>query len=104
MSKYLKIADRALESMTEQPHRGCKIIKPSATPYELNEFDEISPAFADLVAITEMREKGQVPAHYTATTKCRHCGPVPIFEGCPPKVDGCPWCLNRLAGRAIPRP
>ncbi len=60
-------------------------------------------AFADLVAISEMRERGIVPDHYSATTECRLCGPVPIFEGCPPEVGGCPWCFNRLKGLPIPR-
>ena len=36
---------------------------------------------------------GIVPEHYTNTTKCKHCGTVPIFEGCPPQVIGCPWCF-----------
>lgn len=58
--------------------------------------------FADMLAIDEMRHRGVVPDHYTATTKCRHCGPVPIWEGCPPEVLGCPWCFNRHAGLPIP--
>ena len=61
-------------------------------------------AYADLVAITEMRERGIVPDHYTTTTECKHCGPVPIFEGLPNKVLGCPWCLNRPKGLPIPAP
>ena len=59
-------------------------------------------AFADLLAISEMRERGIIPDHYTATTECKRCGPVPIFEGCPPEVGGCPWCFNRLKGLPIP--
>ncbi len=57
---------------------------------------------ADMVAIIEMREKGLVPDHYTSETECKHCGPVPIFEGCPPQVMNCPWCLNRIKGLPIP--
>ena len=60
-------------------------------------------SFADLLAISEMREGGIVPDHYTSETECKHCGPVPIYEGCPPQVDGCPWCFNRLKGLPIPR-
>ena len=60
-------------------------------------------AFADLLAVSEMRERGIVPDHYTATTECKHCGLVPIFEGCPSKINGCPWCFNRLKGLPIPR-
>ena len=61
------------------------------------------PVAADMVAITEMREKGIVPDHYTATTNCKHCGPVPIFEGNWPESDGCPWCFNRLQGLPPPQ-
>ena len=39
--------------------------------------------FARAVADRLMRKRGKVPAHYTATTTCAHCGPVPIFEGAP---------------------
>ncbi len=59
-------------------------------------------AFAELVMITDMRRQGLVPDHYTATTNCKHCGPVPIFEGCTPESDGCPWCFNRLKGLPMP--
>ena len=59
--------------------------------------------YCEMSQITKMREKGEVPHHYTATTICMSCGPVPIWEGCEPKVVGCPWCLNRAAGRPLPR-
>jgi len=59
-------------------------------------------AFAELLMIVEMREEGICPDHYTATTECIHCGPVPVWEGCPPKVQGCPWCLNRHKGLPMP--
>ena len=60
------------------------------------------PVAVELVEIIEMRERGVVPEHYTSETECRHCGPVPIFEGCPPEFDGCPWCLNRHRGLPMP--
>ena len=50
-------------------------------------------AFADAVRTTGLLRQGKVPPHYTATTLCRHYGPVPIFEGCPAEVIGCPWCF-----------
>ena len=59
--------------------------------------------FAELLVIVEMREQGAVPDHYTATTECRRCGPVPIFEGVPTAVDGCPWCFNRFKGLPMPK-
>ncbi len=61
------------------------------------------PVAEEMVAIVEMREKGVVPDHYTAKTECKHCGEVPIWSGCPPQVNGCPWCLNRLAGLPLPQ-
>ncbi len=62
------------------------------------------PVAAEMVAITEMREKGIVPDHYTATTECSGCGKVPIFEGSPEKVNGCPWCFNRIKELPVPNP
>ena len=60
-------------------------------------------AFVDMLTIAAMRERAEVPPHYTATTVCRHCGPVPIFPGLPDKVAGCPWCANRLRSLPIPK-
>ena len=59
-------------------------------------------SFTELVMIEDMRHRGIVPDHYTATTNCKHCGHVPIFEGCWPESDGCPWCFNRLRGLPMP--
>ena len=59
-------------------------------------------AFASLEAIRQIRESGKCPDTYTATTECNRCGNVPIFDGCPPQVLECPWCLNRLRGLPIP--
>lgn len=126
MSRYLDLADRALESIVDQSSSGCEPMDTVSVHYEKNEFnekrsllnklrtlagkdwDEVSSdpehlqAFAAMVAIKEMREEGIAPDHYTATTECRHCGPVPIWEGCLPEVIGCPWCFNRHKGLPIP--
>ena len=64
--------------------------------------DEL-PVASELVEIVQMRERGEIPTHYTATTTCKHCGPVPIWEGCPPEVQGCPWCFNRIKRLPIPK-
>lgn len=56
------------------------------------------------VQTRRMREQGIVPPHYTATTHCAGCGPVPIYPGVPEHVLACPWCLNRHAGRPVPHP
>ena len=46
--------------------------------------------------------QGNVPSHYTNQAICNQCGPVWLwFSG---EVSGCPWCWNRVAGRATPRP
>ena len=58
--------------------------------------------FTELLMIVKMRENGITPDHYTSKTECKRCGTVPIFEGCPPQVNGCPWCFNRIKGRPIP--
>ena len=59
-------------------------------------------AFAHAVMVGRMRRRGEVPAHYTARTVCKGCGPVPIFEGVPDRIDGCPWCFNRVQGLPVP--
>lgn len=60
-------------------------------------------ALAHAVSVRRMRERGEVPPSYTAVTDCAGCGPVPIFEGAPDRVMGCPWCFGRVAGRPVPR-
>ena len=59
-------------------------------------------AFAHAVQVNMMRENGVVPPRWTASTVCQHCGDVPIFPGCSPRVDACPWCFNRVAGKPLP--
>lgn len=72
------------------------------------DWDEVSNdpaqlvAFADSLAIVQIRESGGVPDSYVTVTTCRNCGEVPIWQGCPPQVNGCPWCLNRIKGLPLP--
>ncbi len=61
-------------------------------------------ALARAIQIRRMRERGEVPPHYTSTTICQHCGPIPIFPGVGERVEGCPWCFNRVRGLSVPRP
>ena len=63
---------------------------------------EERPVVMAMVEITRMRLLGEVPSHYTSTTTCRRCGEVPIFDGCPDSVEGCPWCWNRVQGLPMP--
>ena len=59
-------------------------------------------AFALALLHRRMRERGEIPAHYTAATECAGCGPVPIFEGAGDSIQGCPWCFNRVQGLPMP--
>lgn len=67
---------------------------------------EIGPehlrAFAMALDDSREREAGRVPDSYEDIAICRHCGPVWLFM--PGDVPSCPWCLNRMANRPIPRP
>lgn len=64
---------------------------------------ELLKTYAHSIQVRRMREAGIVPAHYTATTICDHCGPVLIFAGAPERVQSCPWCFNRAAGKPVPK-
>lgn len=64
---------------------------------------ELLECLAQAVQTRRMRERGIVPQHYTATTICARCGPVLIFAGAPARVQSCPWCFNRIAGKQVPR-
>ena len=72
-----------------------------------NQFPDLEPqevpVVIEMLRIQGLRERGVVPDHYTSVTDCRHCGPVPIWDGCPPQVLGCPWCLNRVSGSPMPQ-
>ena len=60
-------------------------------------------ALVHSITIRRMRERGEVPPDYTTTTVCRHCGPVPIYQGIAERVLGCPWCFNRAKGLPMPK-
>ena len=59
-------------------------------------------AFADSLAIVQIRESGGVPDHYNFVTNCRKCGDVPVYEGLPRAIEQCPWCMNGLTAPPIP--
>lgn len=59
-------------------------------------------AFARAVSIRRVRERGELPAHYTKPAICGRCGPVWLWEGAPYFIHGCPWCFVKLL--EIPRP
>ena len=99
-SPLVRSVDQVSKELRESPN----VLREAAQ----DDWDEVSNdpaqlvAFADSLAIVQIRESGGIPDSYTSTTECKHCGPVPIWEGCPPQVNGCPWCLNRLAGLSMP--
>lgn len=49
-----------------------------------------------------LRHRGQVPDGWTEVVRCRGCGPVYLWPGCPAEVVACPWCSNRKSGRSVP--
>ena len=61
-------------------------------------------AYALALHRSERMDAGAVPAEYTQAARCEGCGPVWLWEGCPPRVKACPWCFRRKAGRAFKRP
>lgn len=64
--------------------------------------DDTLKAFASALAQTKAMEKGEVPKDYTKIANCRGCGEVWLW--CAGDVQGCPWCVNRIAQKPIPRP
>ena len=59
-------------------------------------------AFAWALVQRQAMDNGKRPDHYTERASCRQCGPIWLwFAG---EVLSCPWCSNRVADRAIPRP
>jgi hypothetical protein len=69
---------------------------------ELERDPALLATFAHAVEIRKMRERGEIPPHYTKSVTCERCGPVMLWEGAPNTVVGCPWCLNRAAGKPAP--
>lgn len=71
---------------------------------DLQNDPDLIEVFAQAVVIRRMRSTGQRPPHYTQPAHCTFCGPIWLWAGAPPHVEGCLWCLNRAAGTPIPRP
>ena len=69
---------------------------------ELESDPELLETFALSVSTRRMREQGEVPPDWTATTECVGCGLVPTWEGCPDTMLTCLWCFNRVSGRPVP--
>ncbi len=73
------------------------------------DWDSIAENPAALAAWTglrhamQLRDRGEVPAHWSKEFNCPRCGTVPVEPSWPNHVDHCPWCFNRLAGRPMPK-
>ncbi len=59
-------------------------------------------AFADSLAIVQIRESGHVPDHYNFVASCRKCGDVPVYEGLPRAIEQCMWCMCGQTPPSIP--
>lgn len=60
--------------------------------------DEALSAFLWALATRSIMDAGRVPPSYTQAVTCALCGPVKLWEGCPPSVLACPWCHVRVVG------
>ena len=57
-------------------------------------------AFIYSLITTEARERGEMPAHYTATIHCQNCNQdVPHYPVGADTVEACVWCFN---GQMVP--
>lgn len=56
-----------------------------------------------LVARQRM-DGGMVPLEWGGDVAgtCEGCGPVLLWDTCPPHVLACPWCWNRRSGLSVP--
>lgn len=64
--------------------------------------DETLRAYALALIASAARTQGRQPAGWVHAAQCEGCGPIWLWS--PATVLACPWCVNRLAGRPIPRP
>ena len=100
------LTDGVLEKLRRNKADLCHLLdlKQAAGP----DWDSIAENPAALAAWTnlrhamQLRDRGEVPAHWTKEFDCPRCGTVPV-ETSWPDVDHCPWCHNRLAGRPMPK-
>ena len=75
---------------------------------ELEGVEYLSPdglaALARAIEAGADRMQGRVPRGWNQVATCRRCGPVILWPCAPTDVLGCPWCVPRIRGVALPRP
>lgn len=98
----LQMVERACKGLDLDPLKLALSLEPSDLGTLGKDSTKQLRIYAEAVADRLARERGEIPAHYTAKTVCSGCGPVPIFRGAPEKVAGCPWCWNRIRGLPMP--
>lgn len=66
---------------------------------EIDATDENIRALKTFLATQRALAEGRVPDGWTSRAHCHGCrAAVPVWPGCPPEVQGCPWCHRRRYG------
>ena len=70
------------------------------------ETDATLTAFLRALQASRDMDQGLIPQGWggAVAASCEHCGPVWLWPGAPARVQACPWCFRRRAGKWIPRP
>ena len=102
--KLLGILDEACKELAIQPIQVYEALsKDDIEDYQSGDVTQsMLTVFARSLVQQQQMARGERPGHYTEQAICQHCGPVWLWTS--GEVLGCPWCLNRVEGKSIPRP
>lgn len=96
---------RLLAALRDEHLPDALLSRDDAEPSQLAALDGAEMrAYARALSRSATMDAGNVPDSYTQAALCEGCGPVWLWEGCPPRLKACPWCFRRKAGRAFQRP